>query len=54
MYKETLPICVIIVFCSFDNLHNYDLILSCLNFRKLYSRKRHFDALFLLKVIKVK
>jgi hypothetical protein len=41
-------ICVIIVF------FNYDLILSYLNFRTLYSRRRHLDALFLINVLKGK
>jgi hypothetical protein len=33
---------------------NYDLILNCLNFRTLYSRRRHLDALFLINIFKSK
>jgi hypothetical protein len=33
---------------------NYDLILNCINFRTLYSRRRHLHALFLINVFKGK
>jgi hypothetical protein len=33
---------------------NYDLILSCSNFRTLYSRRRYLDVLFLINVSKGK
>jgi hypothetical protein len=54
IYKENLPICVIIVFFQFGMLRSYDLILSHLNFRTLYSRRRHLNALFLIDVFKGK
>jgi hypothetical protein len=37
-------------FFQFDILHNYDLILNCLNFRTLYSRQHHLNVLFLINV----
>jgi hypothetical protein len=39
---------------QFDILRNKDLILDCLNFRTLYSRRRYLDALFLISAFKVK
>jgi hypothetical protein len=40
-------------FLQFVIPRNYDLILNCLNFRTLYSR-RHLDALFLINIFKSK
>jgi hypothetical protein len=37
-----------------DILRNYDLILNYLDFRTLYSRLRHIDALFIINVSKGK
>jgi hypothetical protein len=41
-------------FFQFGLLRNYDSILSDLNFRKLYSRRRHLDGLFLINIFKGK
>jgi hypothetical protein len=41
-------------FFQFFILRNYDLIWNCLRFRKLYSRRRHLDTLFLIDVLKGK
>jgi hypothetical protein len=50
MYKDNLPICVI----DFLYLRSYGLILNYSDFRTLYSRRRHLDALFLINVFKGK
>jgi hypothetical protein len=39
---------------KFDILRNYDLILSRLHFRTLYSRRRHLHDLFLINIFKGK
>jgi hypothetical protein len=39
---------------QFDILTNYGLILNCLNFRTLYSGRRHLEILFIIKVVKGK
>jgi hypothetical protein len=54
IYKQNLPICVNTFLFQFYILHNYDFILSCLNFRTLYSRWWHLDALFLINIFKDK
>jgi hypothetical protein len=41
-------------FYQFGIFRNYNLILSRLNFRTLYSRRRHLDALFLINAFKGK
>jgi hypothetical protein len=41
-------------FFQFCMLRNYDLIPSHLNFRTLYSRRRHLNALFLINVFEGK
>jgi hypothetical protein len=41
-------------FFQFGLLRNYDLILNHLNFRTLYSRRRHLDALFLTNISRAK
>jgi hypothetical protein len=43
-----------IIIIWFGFLRNCDSILSHLNFRTLYSRRRHLDALFLINVFKGK
>jgi hypothetical protein len=41
-------------FLQFVIPRKYDLILNCLNFRTLHSRRRHLDALFLINIFKSK
>jgi hypothetical protein len=51
--RKFANLCCYRFFFQFGMLRNYDLILSHLNFRMLYSR-RHLDALFLINVFKGK
>jgi hypothetical protein len=51
--REFANLCCYLSF-QFYILHDYDLMLSRLNFRTLYSRRRHLDALFLINVFKGK
>jgi hypothetical protein len=44
----------LLTFFQLDILRNYDLILSSLNFRTLYSGRRHLDALFFINIFKGK
>jgi hypothetical protein len=50
---QQISICAIIFYQS-DILRKYDLILSSLKFKTLYSRRRHLDALFLINIFKGK
>jgi hypothetical protein len=43
-----------IIFFQSDILRKYDLILSSLKFKTLYSGRRHLDALFLINIFKGK
>jgi hypothetical protein len=52
--KKTICQYMLLSFSQFGILSNYDLILSHLNFRTLYSTRRHIDALFLINVFKSK
>jgi hypothetical protein len=51
MQRKLATWCCYSFVCHFDTLLNYDLILSCLNFRTLYSRQ-HLNALFVIDVFK--
>jgi hypothetical protein len=44
----------VLSFFQLDILSSYDSILSHLNFRTLYSKQQHLDAIFLINVFKGK
>jgi hypothetical protein len=53
MQRKFAVLCYYLFFQA-DILLNYNLILNYLNFRTLYSIRRHLDALFLINVFKGK